>query len=94
MVAARPFDEVLARLVDLRRVPIHAAQKLALQHVGNGGGTGVAVWRAGSVGLVAEFQCDDRLAGAVGKLVVVENLEVLPRSCGSEGIGEKDCSTW
>lgn len=83
VVTARPFDEMLTRLVDLRRVPIHAAEELAFQHVGNGSGTGMAMWWAGPVGLVYEFQCDNRLARTVGELVVVEDLEILSRSCGS-----------
>jgi len=77
-MAPRPLDELLARQVHLGRVAVHTAQELAFQHVGHGGGAGVAMGRRRAAGRVVHLQTHDGLAGGVGELVVVQDLELLP----------------
>ena len=85
MVAPRPLDEVLAGLVHLGGVAVHAAEELAFYDVRDGRGAGVAVGRGGSVAVVVELEGDDGFPRAVGEFVVVVDFDLL--SWAGAGLG-------
>ena len=85
MVAPGPLDEILPDPVHARRVAVHAAQELALEHIGYDCGACVPMRRGEAVGLVGHFEADYGFAGGVGEFVVVEDFEGLARAFAKGG---------
>ncbi len=79
VVAAGQLDKRVAYFVHFRRVAVHAAQELALEHVDDDLGARVPVRRRPPAGRVVDLEPDGRLARRVAELVVVEDPEGLAR---------------
>ena len=87
VVTARQLHKALSNLVDLGRIPVHAAQHLAVGYSGHDGRSSVTVRRRVSCGGEMDFESDDGFPWCVLKLVVIQQLKFLPRSSSVQSIG-------
>lgn len=76
VMASRIFAEALARMVHLGRVTIHPAEELTLDHSGGDSCTRVSMRRCPSARTIVDLDTNEGLAGCVGELVVVKDLDV------------------
>ena len=80
VMATRKLAEALACVIHLGRVTVHPAEELTLNHSGGDGRTRVSMRRCPAVRTIVDFETNDGLAGCVGELVVIKNLDGFARA--------------